>query len=570
MISCTGAIEAPLSPHDDAPYASPKGGGFDDPPGTPGVPGSPTGMVGSVVPGGSPIDPTTPGMTSAPLTCTKRSVGTTPLKRLSRVQYTRTVEDIVGIKPDVSSFPADDSTSGYEVALGMSSLLVEAYGESAATIAKAADLKKVLPCDPLKGEDVCAKSFIAQFSRRAFRRATSAAEQTRLLAVYTAGRTASNFDGGVRLVLEAVLQSPSFVYHVEQTDGADASGLLKLTPYALANRLSYLIWGSAPDNALLDAAAAGKLATQEGLLTEARRLITLNPEAARKGFRDFYRQWLSLEQLDSMERDKVRYPEFTRQLAVDLGESLSRQIDSAVWGEAGGLESLLRGDTAFVNANVAPLFGAKSTSSTFVEVGLDATQRKGLLTHPALLSVLAKPNQSDPVLRGKFVRERLFCQPLPPPPPDVATVPPDPKPGLTTRQRFAEHSSNASCAGCHKLMDPIGFGLENYDALGRFRATDEGLAVDSSGEILGSADANGAFKGALELADKLADSAHVQDCVATQYFRFALARNETNADECSLFHAFKGFKSAGGSLSELIMEVVKSDAFRYRDASEVP
>lgn len=553
LVACTGMVDGPLGPSSSERSTT----------GTPSVvgPGGSPSSGQGVVAGSS--------KESALITCTERSVGAAPLRRLTRAQYAHTIEDLLALTPDVSGFPADDSTGGYEVALGMSSLLVESYGDAAEQLAKQAELKRLLPCEVASGDDACAKSFIARFSRRAFRRASSEEEQARLFAVYSAGR-ASTFEAGVRLVLQAVLMSPSFVYHVEPRAGRDQSGLDKLASFALANRLSYLLWSSAPDDALLLAAEQGELESEAGLLAEAERMMSARPEATQRGFREFYRQWLGFDQLEALERDRTRYPEFTPALGAALRDSLSRQIDALAFEQHGTLADLLSSDHAYVNRALAPLFGVSTPSDELSRVSLDGAQRKGLLTHPALLTALAKPNQSDPVLRGKFVRERLLCQPLPPPPPNVAVVPPDPAPGLSTRARFAEHSANAACAGCHKLMDPIGFGLEHYDALGRYRTLDEGIAVDAAGEIVATDDANGKFVGGPALSAQLASSRQVHDCVATQFFRFALGRSESAADRCSIAHTAQRFGDAGGTLAELLLSVVKSDAFRFRAVSEVP
>lgn len=555
---CTGTIEGDLGPRGHGARVDPSQS----------IAPSGSDATRTDEPGVSGQQP--PGQASASLTCTKRDVGPAPFRRLTRRQYARSVKDLLGVEPDVSGFPADDSTHGFDVGLNLSSLLVEAYGDAAESVAARVELKRVLPCDPVNAEESCAKSFIDSFSRRAFRRAVSEAERSGLFAVYGVARGSGSFESGVRLVIQTVLSSPSFLYHVEKSAGVDTDGLRKLAPYALANRLSYLLWGSLPDVALLDAAASGKLESEEGIEQEARRMISARPDAAREGFRDFYRQWLSLSELESMERDKTMFPDFTRAVAKELGESLSRQIDATVWDDHGGLDALLLGESAFVNAAVAPLFGLSAADGTLREVALDPAQRRGILTHPALLSVLAKPNQSDPVIRGKFVRERMLCQHLPPPPPNVATVPPDPKPGLTTRQRFSEHATNASCAGCHKLMDPIGFGLENYDALGRYRAIEEGVSIDARGEIVSSVDTDGAFEGPLALSERLAGSKAVRECVATQFFRFALARTETKADDCSLAKTFERLEARGGSLQELIIAVAKSDAFRHLSPEVTP
>jgi len=235
-----------------------------------------------------------------------------------------------------------------------------------------------------------------------------------------------------------------------------------------------------------------------------------------------------------------------------------------VWEGGAPVTNVLRGSTGFVNAALAPLFGVQAAGASLAEVVLDPSQRLGMLTHPALLSVLAKPNQSAPVIRGKFVREQLLCMKLPPPPPDVVTSAPDPTPGLSTRERFAEHSRDPACAGCHSLMDPIGFALEHFDALGKFRSNDGGKPVDASGRILGGSDVDGEFDGAVMLAERLAASSDVRDCIATQYFRFAVRRTEADDDACSLAEVRNSLVTGSADLPQLISAIARSDAFRYR------
>ncbi len=515
-----------------------------------------------------------PGGSNAPLECTERSVGPAPLQHLTRVEYVRTLRDLVNVEVSLSDLPGDDDTHGYEMGTTVSSLLVESYARGAEKIASQVALTQLLGCDPASGvgvdgatgeqkEDECARAFIARFARRAYRRPLVEEDRNGLFAVFDAGRDALGFEGGVRLVVEAVLQSPSFLYHVHDAGSADQNGLRELTPAALADRLSYLVWGSMPDDALLDHVEAKDLSDQTVLESEARRMLQARPDAARLGFLNFARQWLGLDKLDTLTRDSTRYPQFSPQVARDLRSSLERQLEEAF--NSDGLSALLDADSAFVNANIAPLFGATAQGDTLVEVTLDPAQRRGLLTHPGLLAALSKPNQSDPVIRGKFVRERFMCQQLAPPPPNVATTPPDPAPGSTTRERFAEHSLNDTCAGCHRLMDPIGFGLEHYDALGAYRMVDEGVPVDASGEIMFSADLDGKFNGGVELAGKLAESASVRDCIATQFFRYAVGRTETKKDACSLQKARDEFAATGGDFKELLVKLVKTDAFRYRE-----
>jgi len=186
-----------------------------------------------------------------------------------------------------------------------------------------------------------------------------------------------------------------------------------------------------------------------------------------------------------------------------------------------------------------------------------------MLTLPALLSTLAKPDESSPIYRGKFVREQLLCQQLPPPPPNVPK-PPDTMPGVSTRERFKQHEVDAACSSCHTLMDPIGLGFENYDAVGVFRTTDNGQPVDASGEVVNTEDMDGKFNGVPELGKKIAASAEVQACVARQWFRFFLSRFEQDADGCSMKALLDSFKAQGSDLNTLPAALVQTDAFLYR------
>lgn len=550
LSACTGLFEAPLG--SDTSGAG-KGSGPD---GT----GKGSGD-GDVI-----------GSNGQPLDCNVQSAGEAPLSRLTRSQYARTVSDLLGV--DASSvaetFPSDESTNGFAVGLSVSPLLTEAYAKAAEELAAKAvsQLDLLLPCDPVAdGEAACAQSFIKQLGRRAFRRALTAEELAGLTAVFNAGRTDAEVKDGVALVVEALLSSPSFLYHVDTVSDA-AQGVHRLSADSLASRLSYLVWGSMPDDLLLDAAEAGELDSDEGLVTQAERMLKARPEAAKQGFREFYRQWLNLAGLDGLERDKTLFPDYAPDQAQALRASIEAQIDHSVWEDGGDLAVLLLSERAFVNERVAPLFGLSSDAQELGAADLPENQRRGILTHPALLAVLSKPNQSDPVIRGKFVRERLLCQQLPPPPANLAIVAPDPAPGLTTRERFAEHSNNPSCVGCHRLMDPIGFGLEHYDALGQYREQEESLTIDARGEVLDGKDASGKFDGALELSEMLAASDEVAACVATQFFRYALSRTETDDDLCSLARVEDSFIAQNKDLRSLILEVIKSDSFRLRSIAK--
>jgi hypothetical protein len=233
-----------------------------------------------------------------------------------------------------------------------------------------------------------------------------------------------------------------------------------------------------------------------------------------------------------------------------------------VYANDATLDALLTDDTVFVNARLGALYGLPTESATLVAT--PDPNRRGLLGQPGLLARLGKPDQSDPIHRGLFVRERLLCQTLPMPPNDVDLTIRPPEPGASTRDRFAEHTASEACAVCHRLIDPIGFGFESFDGIGRFRTTDEGVAVDTTGEVLGAEDASGTFDGQPELAEQLARSETVRRCVATQWMRFALGREESAADACSIDDVDARFAAAGGDLRELVIAIATSDAFRHR------
>jgi len=227
---------------------------------------------------------------------------------------------------------------------------------------------------------------------------------------------------------------------------------------------------------------------------------------------------------------------------------------------------MLTASYTFVSPELAAFYGVTAPSGPgFERVELDPAERAGLLTMGSLLTINAHSNQTSPVHRGKLVREAFLCDIMPLPPPDVMITVPTPDPDSTARERFAEHSKNPTCKACHELMDPIGFGFENYDAVGRFRALENGAAIDASGSIIQS-DIDGEFDGAVELAHKLTGSNDVRDCYATQWFRYASGRGETHADKCSTTALRERFKASGGDIKELLVALTQTDAFLYRKA----
>jgi hypothetical protein len=376
---------------------------------------------------------------------------------------------------------------------------------------------------------------------------------------------AGTFQEGIELVVQTALQSPAFLYRFE-FGGSAAAGqkLVRLSQHELASRLSYLLWASMPSDELLAAADAGQLATSEQIATQARQM--LEAPRARQAVAEFYRQWLGVSDLENVKKDATAYPEFTPALQAAMAAELPAFVEHVIWSADRSLTTLLTAPIGFVGSSfLAEIYGVEPpTDAGLSPIMLDPAQRAGVLTQAAVLAVHALPNQSSPVARGKFVRERLLCQVPSPPPPNLNVTPPEVDPNLTTRERFAEHTESAECAGCHELMDPLGFAFESYDTLGRYRSTDAGKPIDTSGWISGSTDVDGTFQNARELTEKLAGSQQVRDCVATQWFRYAFGRHEGPADACALAKVQSDFTTTGLDLRELLVSLTQSESFLHR------
>jgi Protein of unknown function (DUF1592)/Protein of unknown function (DUF1588)/Protein of unknown function (DUF1595)/Protein of unknown function (DUF1587)/Protein of unknown function (DUF1585) len=502
---------------------------------------------------------------AAATACSTRAVGTTPLRRLSRSEYNNSVADLLAdTTHPASAFVADtqvglfDNTAKTQT---VPTLLAEQYLDSAVTLAEGVqDVNKLLGCDP--AGDACVRGFVAHFGRRAFRRALTSDELSNYMSIYTTTRADSDASTGVRGVLAAVLASPHFLFRFEfGADGAsDLDNAQQLTAYELSARLANLIWASAPDDQLLDAAESGKLATRDQVETQARRMLA-DPRA-RRALAEFYRQWFGLQRIETVSKDHATYPEFDDTLRAAMSEESRRFVEDVLWNGDAKLSTLLTASYSFVNDDLAELYGVEAPAGGgFAKVELNPEERAGIMTQAAVLAGYARPDQSSPVKRGQWVRTRLLCQPLPDPPANVPELA-QPKQGVSNRERFAMHTSNPACSGCHNLIDGLGFGFEAYDGLGRFRTMDQGVPVDDSGEVTAS-DVNGNYNGAVELATRLAKSAQVRDCAPTQWMHYTLGRGDESDDTCSASELKQAFATSGGDLQELMVAITNTDAFLH-------
>jgi Protein of unknown function (DUF1592)/Protein of unknown function (DUF1588)/Protein of unknown function (DUF1595)/Protein of unknown function (DUF1585)/Protein of unknown function (DUF1587) len=496
------------------------------------------------------------------------AVGPRPLTRLSRREYNNTVRDLLGdtTRP-ADAFPDDHDRAFLFRRAGLVATQDAELLRSAAETLAAAALKnpsKLLPCDPATGEQACAERFIADVGKRAYRRPLSTAETARLVGLYQSARTTQqlSFNDAIGLLLEAMLQSPAFLYHWESPYEAPRrqGAAVELGGYDVASRLSYFIWGSMPDQALFDAAAAGKLATEADVEEQARRMLA--DDRAKDAVAAFFREWLELEQLPQLPKDAATYPEYDGGLKSALVGETEAFVKSVLFGGDGKLETLLTAGYSYSNQALAGVYGTNATGSAFMQVTLPPSERLGLLTHPSFLTVTGAPNGSNPIKRGKAIYERLLCGELPPPPPNVPAAKPA-SAGGTTRQRFAEHAENACAKGCHSLMDPLGFAFESYDGIGRYRTMDNGQPVDATGAVRLDG-VEQPFSNALDLARLLATSEQVRGCFAKQWFRFAMGRKETDADAPSLSAVASAFGAHQFDVRELAPAIASSRSFRLR------
>ena len=385
--------------------------------------------------------------------------GASPLRRMNRIEYNNTVRDLLNdATAPASQFPDEEIALGFTNnadAQTVSGLLIEGYESAASALATAAtaNLPTLLGCDPAtKGEDACVRAFLPVFGQKAYRRPLDAGEVDRLFAFYTSSKTSYDFPTAVRLTVQAILELPHFIYRIE---ASGAQPVTKPSGYEIASRLSYLVWGSMPDAALFDAAAAGKLDTAAGIREQAERMLA-SPHA-KQSVATFFAQWLDLDRVGKVDKDATLFPKFTKDVRGLLRKETEMLFDDAVFGGGGGMKTLLLGNYTFMNKDLAAYYGRTGPAgATFEKVMLDPNRQIGFLTQAGLLAASAKVNQTSPVQRGLFVRDKLLCDAPPPPPANVNATPPIPDPKLSTRDRYAAHRANAACSSCHQLMDPLG------------------------------------------------------------------------------------------------------------------
>ncbi len=491
------------------------------------------------------------------------------LARLTGDQYRNTLVDLLG--SPLPAFELEPDTAPYlffhigAASTTLSERGAQLYEEAAqkaveAVLADAARRASVLGCEPTAPGDACLRSVVESFGRRAFRRPLSEAEISRWL---DASTEAAEGDAGraTQLLLSAMLQAPSFLYRVEVGEADPANeGRRRYTSHEMAARLSYLLWNTTPDAELLAAADRNELVTDEGVFEHAARL--LDDARARRATQQFFAQYLDLRRLDHVERDVARYPGWTETMTRSMRSEIELVVDDLVFRRDADVRELFGAPRTFVNAELAALYGIDAPGASdvaFVPYEFDASSpRAGVLTTGAFLAMNAHPTETSPTLRGKFVRERVLCQTVPPPPDNVNLDLSDPSgTPRTLRERLEQHRRNPECAACHADIDPPGMLFEHFDSVGVWREEEAGGPVDSSGDLDGVP-----LDDARDLAIVLAEDPRVPACMVKQLFRHASGRLEVASEARALRALTEHFEASGYRFRELLLTLATSEAFR--------
>lgn len=501
------------------------------------------------------------------------SLGSLVVRRLSRVEYDNTVRDLLGTSVKLPQDLADDLGAEFDTvgsALSLSPKYVRGYEETARAIVDdlfagdPARLNAVVSCDVASEGIGCAETILTALARRAWRRPVTSDEvQSLLIPLSVAAELGASPIDGLKGAITAVLMSPFFVFKLELDPDPASTLPRRLTPHELATRLSYALWSTMPDQQLSDAADAGTLVTDEEVTAQVDRMLA-DPRA-RTLTTDFVGQWLGYRELETHEVEPSAYPDYTPAIAHSMKSEAQAFMEEFLHNDQPVRDMFLARFT-FVDATLAGHYGltrpAGVPEGEFVRVDTSNAPRSGLLTLGAFLLKTSYPARTSPVRRGDYVFSRLLCEHVDPPPPGVEGLPP-PIEGETQRELMERHRADAACAGCHAVMDPIGFGLENYDGVGAYRTTDNGSAVDASGILPDGTP----FDGGLELSVILGADPRFERCLTEKFMTFAMGRLFHRTDPLDagwIDYLSNQALAHNGSFSGIIRSVVSSEAFRSR------
>ncbi len=494
-----------------------------------------------------------------PRACTQDSGGPSTLRRLTREQYVGATRALLGLTTSVAeTFLPDERTGPFaaNATAPVTTLGLEKLQQAAEDLADQAmaSLPALMGCDVAEEGRSCVTAFVQTFGERAYRRPLTSAEQDALLELYGTGSNEQSAQEGVRWVLEAMLQSPHFLYVVELGQPAAdnvSPGMVRLSPFELATRLSLLLWNNVPDKALLEAARTGELATAQGRQVHAQRLMA-DPQAM-TALQSFHEQWLQLYDLSITEKS-LEGIAFNDALREEMQADFRGVIAHVFADDAASFDALFTSAVAYPGPQLANIYNVPMPEQG-QPANMQGRERYGVLTQPAVLSVLAHRDRTSPVHRGIMVRQNFFCQELAPPPPGVSDSLPRPSAEQTEEDVLRTHREDPACAGCHNLIDPLGFAFERYDAVGRLRDN-----VNSTGDII-QTDVDRTIAGMADLVQALRESDQVRRCYANQWSSFVLGRKLDETHEACALQTMEDALAHGGDVRALLLAFVASDAF---------
>lgn len=504
---------------------------------------------------------------------TARHPGRVTIRRLNRAEYNNTVRDLLKLDLQLADdFPSDDVGEGFDNigdVLTIPPLLMEKYLAAAQTIAKAVQQnevarKIVLPEEAKNDSETVAviRRNLRQFASKAWRRPVTDEEEQRVFAlVQAAYESGAENDEIFVTVVSAILSHPNFLFRIERDPPPDdEDGIRALDGFELATRLSYFLWSSMPDQELFDAAADGSL-TQPAVL-ESQAIRMLHDPKAQALVNNFAGQWLQLRDVDRLQPDPEMFAAFDDELRHAMKRETEVFFETMMREDRSVLE-FLTADFTYVNARLAQHYGIDGVQGERFQKVAVPPGRRGVLTHAGILMLTSNPTRTSPVKRGKWVLENILAEPPPPPPPDVPELEEGTETLGSLREQMEQHRSNPACAVCHVKMDAIGFGMENFDAVGAWRERDGRFEVDASGELPGGR----SFDGAADLMQILADQKKTEflRCLSRKMLVYALGRGLTTYDRCAINEIVSSLEANEYRFSKMVTSIVLSDPFRFRE-----
>jgi hypothetical protein len=490
------------------------------------------------------------------------------VRRLSNREFDLSVKQLLGIDSVFgASFTPDTRQDGFtrNDAQRVDPVFIQQLSEAAQKLAEQARsrVQNLAPCQQQTGSEQCARQFIENFAKKAYRRPATQREVDALLKVYKAGAEGATYADGIVGTIQAFLQSPGFIY-ITEIGSAKTTPSVSLTPYEVASSLSYLLTGMPPDDQLMQAAQSNQLTSADQRLQHARRLLQTQQAGAQ--VTRMVQEWLGIDRIGETAKDSNVYPQF-----AGLRDAMKREandfVQEVMW-KGGGVKELLSADWTIAEDGLARMYlNNQAPQRNNNRVSLASTRRRGVLNQGAFLAVNAHATESAPILRGVAVLRRILCVDIPSPTTlNINVVPPIPDPQKTTRERFAIHSKDAACAGCHKSIDPLGFSFEALDGMGKSRTTENNKPVDSAVTVTGLG-LDGPYPDSAALALKIAQLPTVQQCFARHLFRFAAARSDNlSAAAEDAFMTTANALPAGvqGKFADVLLSFISSPAFVQR------